>query len=116
MPSKDIEQVRAAKRKYQNKESTKRKIREVYGPRYAKRRKAWKYSITVDELAALEAQQFCRACARGFYGPKTAMTSQCIDHDHRTGKVRNTICRRGNIVLGLVQDDPNLLRAIADYL
>jgi hypothetical protein len=40
----------------------------------------------------------------------------CYDHDHATGKHRGWLCDRCNRALGIVQDDPALLRALADYL
>jgi hypothetical protein len=40
----------------------------------------------------------------------------CLDHDHRTGKFRGWLERRCNVILGLAEDDPALLRALADYL
>ncbi len=39
-----------------------------------------------------------------------------IDHDHKTGQVRSLLCKKCNGVLGLVDDDPALLRAAADYI
>jgi hypothetical protein len=40
----------------------------------------------------------------------------CVDHDHETGRVRGFICDSCNVAIGKAQDDPNLLRALADYL
>ncbi len=40
----------------------------------------------------------------------------CIDHCHTTGRIRGFLCRRCNLLLGNAQDDPNLLRRMADYL
>lgn len=40
----------------------------------------------------------------------------CFDHDHATGKPRGWLCDRCNKVLGLVKDDPALLRSLAGYL
>ena len=39
-----------------------------------------------------------------------------IDHDHDTGRVRGALCRRCNLILGHVGDDPGLLHAAAEYL
>ena len=38
------------------------------------------------------------------------------DHDHDTGKVRDLICWPCNQTIGLVKEDPDRLRAVADYL
>ena len=38
------------------------------------------------------------------------------DHDHKTGRQRGVICHKCNLALGLVGDNPELLRLLADYL
>lgn len=38
------------------------------------------------------------------------------DHDHATGKFRGWLCDHCNKVLGLMKENPRLLRALADYL
>jgi len=39
-----------------------------------------------------------------------------VDHDHITGKVRGIICSSCNTALGMIGDNPNIARAMADYL
>jgi len=39
-----------------------------------------------------------------------------FDHDHLTGNFRGWICRRCNLVLGMVKDNPVLLKNLALYL
>ena len=38
------------------------------------------------------------------------------DHDHVSGAFRGWLCSRCNLVLGKVNDDPEMLRKLADYL
>ena len=38
------------------------------------------------------------------------------DHDHKTGKPRALLCGRCNRMIGLANDDPEILRAAADYI
>ena len=40
----------------------------------------------------------------------------CVDHDHKTGKVRQLLCRNCNMVLGQVGDNVNLLEEMIKYL
>ena len=40
----------------------------------------------------------------------------CVDHDHATGKVRQLLCKNCNIVLGIVDDDPDHLLSLVQYL
>jgi hypothetical protein len=40
----------------------------------------------------------------------------CFDHDHITGKFRGWICNRCNFSLGLVKDNIETLRALANYI
>ncbi len=43
-------------------------------------------------------------------------TTLVSDHDHKTGISRGRICTFCNLVLGQVNDDPETLRRMADYL
>lgn len=61
----------------------------------------------------LEAQQgVCAVCRQ----PETSKVSKrlCVHHDHATGKVIALLCRRCNIAMGQLNDDPVLLRRAAE--
>lgn len=55
----------------------------------------------------------CQLC-----GTKGSNTRQeiCVDHCHTSGRVRGFLCHDCNLAIGKAQDDPNLLRRMADYL
>lgn len=69
-----------------------------------------RYGITAEESdAMLEAQDgLCGIC-------RTAPAAH-VDHDHDTGEVRELLCFNCNGGLGQFKDDPEVLRAAADYV
>lgn len=40
----------------------------------------------------------------------------CVDHCHKTGKIRGLLCRRCNAGLGLLQDSKKIIRRALKYL
>lgn len=43
-------------------------------------------------------------------------TTMHIDHDHATNTVRGLLCSNCNLALGLLQDDSDRIRGLADYV
>jgi hypothetical protein len=39
-----------------------------------------------------------------------------VDHDHTSGKIRGLLCAKCNKAIGLLKDNPDLLRSAAQYL
>lgn len=39
-----------------------------------------------------------------------------VDHDHKTGKIRGLLCYRCNHAIGLLADNPEILKALYKYL
>ena len=72
------------------------------------------YSIAPEEFARMVAQQDnqCAICRWDMGTSK----DRHVDHCHRTGRVRALLCSRCNTTIGQTEDDPALLRAMADYL
>jgi hypothetical protein len=72
-----------------------------------------KYGLTDDEYQSMVSRQSgcCAICGNPEEGRQLA-----IDHDHRTGEVRELLCFRCNNGLGCFQDNPGLLSAAIDYL
>jgi hypothetical protein len=70
-----------------------------------------KYDITANQHEALlKSQNFkCAIC-------EEAVDTICIDHDHKTGRVRGGLCGRCNSGLGFFRDNPEFLEKAKMYL
>jgi hypothetical protein len=73
-----------------------------------------KFGITPEQYDEMLAAQggVCALCGRQ---PRDDISLH-VDHDHRTGAIRKLLCFRCNNALGDLGDDPELLRAAAEYL
>jgi len=73
------------------------------------------YGITKDEYEAMLAGQDgrCAICRVDTPGGKGGWH---VDHDHDTKVIRGLLCHHCNIGVGQFKDDPEILRAAADYL
>ena len=69
-------------------------------------KKLARYNLTVDELVAL--QPVCEVCG--------STERIHIDHDHETGNFRGVLCGGCNTALGLTNEDPERLEALARYI
>jgi hypothetical protein len=75
------------------------------------------YDISPVEYRTLFVQQngvcaICREAGRTAYRGKDL----CVDHDHRTGRVRALLCGYCNSAIGFLRESPLLARAAATYL
>lgn len=66
-----------------------------------------KYGISFEQAQA-DMARGCEICGSN--------RDMVIDHDHSTGTYRGPLCDRCNRALGYLDDDPDRLRAAADYL
>lgn len=78
-----------------------------------------RYGVTLDWFQAKLREQdgacaICGAIPRPD-GIKSAARLH-VDHDHMTGANRGLLCNRCNPGVGYFRDDPDLLRAAADYI
>jgi hypothetical protein len=73
------------------------------------------YGITLKEHQQMFDQQqgVCAICKSEGDGKWKKL---CVDHDHKTGKVRQLLCRRCNMILGQAYDDKGLFSEFILYL
>ena len=73
------------------------------------------YGITLDEHTQMYEEQngVCAVCEKPGDGKWKKL---CVDHDHKTGKVRQLLCRNCNMILGQVDDSINHLGKLTAYL
>lgn len=76
-----------------------------------------KYGLTLERFSQMLKNQkgTCMTC-QVILTSKRGYRGVCVDHCHRTGRVRGILCWRCNVLLGHVNDDPKLLRRLALYL
>lgn len=74
------------------------------------------FGISVDYLSKLlKAQGYgCAIC--GTDTPGGRWQSFNLDHDHQTREVRGLLCLKCNRLLGLIEDDPRILKKAISYL
>lgn len=85
----------------------------------AERMRSWKQAgvpcteVKYQELFAT--QGGCCACC---HTPLAVLRGKnlVVDHCHETSKIRGLLCHNCNLGLGNFKDDPNILRAAADYI
>lgn len=72
---------------------------------------ARRYGLTVDVAQGIIASkpEACEVCGRND-------VAVCYDHDHATMDHRGWLCGGCNAAIGQAQDDPAILRKLADYL
>lgn len=73
----------------------------------------YKYGLSEVEYAALISKQnnLCAVC-----GEKQERKVLCVDHDHKTGKVRGLLCGNCNVGLGNFRDNIRILQSAIGYL
>lgn len=77
-----------------------------------------KYNLTVEEHEnMIKAQDGkCAICKEIPKTSKSNLTGYCVDHCHKTGKVRGILCDRCNLALGYLKDDIEILNNAIKYL
>lgn len=99
--NKNIEKVKKHKKKHQD------KIRHLMPSRHIKSR----YGLNPEEYNKMleDCEYRCEIC-----GIKP--NRLCVDHDHKTNKVRGILCNYCNLGIGLLKDDINIILYAIKYL
>ena len=71
-----------------------------------------KYGITNEEYDEMFKKQDGRCLVCG----ETSDKVLCVDHDHKTGRVRGLLCYRCNTALGHLRDDPEIIMKLYEYM
>jgi len=70
-----------------------------------------KYGLTLEQYEAMLAAQNgkCSIC-------KNAHDKMCVDHCHSSGRIRGILCDPCNTAIGLLKDNPYVVKSARDYL
>jgi len=73
-----------------------------------------RYGITREQYLALWREQggVCAICCR----PPRGALLLSVDHDHVTGHIKGLLCQPCNVSIGLLRDDPKVIRRAAEYV
>lgn len=66
------------------------------------------YGLTLEEVVDLELIDRCENCGSAH--------RLCVDHDHKTGRVRGILCHGCNVALGAAKDDIEILEGLITWL
>jgi hypothetical protein len=105
------EKILARNKAYREANPDKMKI--SYRRNYLKK-KFLSYGITETQYNELLLKQDgrCAICLTD----KPTQPGWHIDHDHTTGEVRGILCQKCNIGIGLLQDNPAIVKSALSYL
>lgn len=90
---------------------TYREYRKKFADRYTKARALQRYGLKPEEFEALRKRQKgkCGVC-------KCKPKRMCVDHDHKTGKIRGLLCHKCNSAIGILGDTVSGIRRALRYL
>lgn len=108
---------KACGRNYECKECTKARIKSTSDPEKARDRHYRRnYGISLADFNRMVLAQGNKCACCGTDKPGGKHGQWCVDHDHTTGDVRQLLCKDCNIVLGIVEDSPEHLHKLINYV
>jgi len=85
------------------------KLQSLRRPDDARRFREYGLSVTAYNHLLAQQNGVCAICRE----PDREL---CVDHDHKTGRVRSLLCGGCNSAIGFLRESPLLARAAANYL
>ena len=73
-----------------------------------------KYGLTLEQYKAFGNK--CMICDKKPHGMSNGKLRLCVDHDHKTGKIRGLLCGACNIAIGHFYHNSELLKKAILYL
>jgi hypothetical protein len=103
---------RAFRRKNKDAINARRRLRNATDPEFRAAKRAQRLGMSLQEYATRLADQggLCIICLKAREEPL------CVDHDHKTKKLRSLLCNNCNLGLGHFGDDSAALRRAGDYV
>lgn len=110
------EAIKQYQAEYRDKNREKLNAHKRESKTYRALRLKYSYNMTVEDYNnMLESQQGkCLICDKHY--TEVARQYLCVDHCHKTGKVRGLLCHNCNSALGLIKEDENILNSMKSYL
>jgi len=92
------------------------KCRRHYQQEASRRDLLKSYGLTLEDYERMVARQRSRCAVCRRKRPASDKREWAIDHDHVTGQIRGLLCDRCNRAIGLLRDEPKILRAAVQYV
>lgn len=92
-------------------------LRKRRKPRHRENKLLKKYGLTIETYESLVKLQnnLCAICKSSNKGSETK-NNWCVDHDHKTDKVRGLLCHNCNLMIGYAKDNISILTSAIQYL
>jgi len=79
------------------------------------------FNITLEYYDDLVRKQnnkcaICKQEETALTNNKSRIKSLCVDHCHKTGKIRGLLCQKCNLILGIMKDNTELFKECTNYL
>ena len=79
----------------------------------------WRFNMTQEDYDRMFRRQngCCAICKQPEIATRSGkVICLSVDHDHKTGTIRELLCRDCNAVLGLLQEDEDRCRSMVAYI